>query len=157
MRAAQLVPGSCLIPACCECQSPVCFALRKHLQPLKAFIWWWCHRSVSVQSHVRVCDRRGNWTGALVTDSVVTTESNLSPVAWSGTFEETGSSPSGGVFVLHTGDLRWNASAPQEAIFLLVGHPVKAKRYIFSLSRKFIYWSSLSPVWHLSHIPLSHV
>lgn len=93
MRAAQLVPGSCLIPACCECQSPVCFALRKHLQPLKAVIWWWCHRSVPVQSHVRVCDWRGNWTGARVTNIVVTTESNLSQVAWSGTFEETSSSP----------------------------------------------------------------
>lgn len=56
MRAAQLVAGSCLIPVCCECQSPVCFALKKHLQPLKAFIWWRCHRSVPVQSHGRVCD-----------------------------------------------------------------------------------------------------
>lgn len=180
MRAAQFLPGSCLIPACCECQSPVCFALRKHLQPLKAFIWWWCHRSVPVQSPVTVCVRRGNWTGARVTNSVVTTESSLSPVAWSGTFEETSSSSSGGVFVLNTGDLRCKRDLfaisqhflypSLESLSVGGGHEtrllcekqsssswVKVKWYIFSLSRKFIYWSALSPVWHLSHIPQSHV
>lgn len=107
LKATQSLPGSCLTPAHCEYQSPVCFALRKTPSVAQGFYLATVPQvsPSTIKCESVLPDRKLIWSLANEVNSVVTGELTLSPdtrshlIKEQWNFKETSASPCGGVFV----------------------------------------------------------